>query len=146
MSAETTWVGVYWERGVLDRSRSAYVADLYGDPDSPGSFEGWLTRALEQHARRTPKQRAELADMTIQPDPRRKVSKGYRLAQNVVDAMEEAIVADGRELGRLHSRSGFVHEAVLAAAEDARQRLGRDLPPAPARLPIRPVRPSSTRS
>ena len=145
MSAETTWVGVYWERGVLDRSRSAYVADLYGDPDSPGSFEGWLNHAVERHARRTPEHRAELAGITIEPDPRRKVSKGYRVAQDVVAAMEEAIVADGQELGRLQSRSGFVHEAVLAAAEDARRRLGRDLPPAPARLPIRPVRPASTR-
>jgi len=28
MSMETAWVGVYWERAVLDRARSAYVADL----------------------------------------------------------------------------------------------------------------------
>lgn len=141
VSAGRTWVGVYWERAVLDRARSAYVSDLYSDPDSPGSFEGWLKRALAQHARRTPQQRAELADITIEPDPRRKLSKGYRLAQDVVAAMEEAIVADGQELGRVHSRSGFVHEAVLAAAEDARRRLGHDMPPAPTRLPIRPVRP-----
>ena len=139
-------MGVYWDRAVLDRSRSAYVADLYGDPDSPGSFEGWLNRALEQHARRSPKQRAQLADITIEPDPRRKVSKGYRLTKDVVAVMEVAIVADGQELGRLHSRSVFVREAVLAAADDARKRLGRDLPPPPARLPIRPVRPPSTRN
>jgi len=57
--------------------------------------------------------------------------------------MESAIVTDRQELGRVLSRSGFAHEAVLAAAGAARRRLGRDLPPAPARLPNRPVRPSA---
>lgn len=145
MSTETAWVGVYWERAVLDRARSAYVADLASDPDCPVSFERWLNRAVEQHAGRTPPQRAELAEISLEPDPRRKVSKGHRLELHVIEAMEDAIVADRQELGRALSRSGFVHEAVLAAAEDARRRFGRALPPAPARLPNRPVRPASAR-
>lgn len=143
MSTETTWVGVYWERAVLDLARSAYFADLYGEPDSPGSFEGWLNRALEQHAGRTPQQRAELAELAVDPDPRRKISRGYRVDPETFADLEKAIVADGQELGRVVSRSGFVHEAVLAAAEDSRRRLGRALPPAPERLPTRPVRPPS---
>jgi hypothetical protein len=46
----------------------------------------------------------------------------------------------GQELGWMLSRSGFAHEVVLAAAEEAGRRLGRELPPAPARPSNRPVR------
>lgn len=45
MSESTVWVGIYWERAVWDRARSAYVADLDSDPGSPGSFIGWLNCA-----------------------------------------------------------------------------------------------------
>jgi hypothetical protein len=48
----------------------------------------------------------------------------------------------GQGLGRMLSRSGLAHEVVLAAAEEARRRLGRELPPAPARLP-NPAGPSA---
>ncbi len=57
-SQTTTPVGIYWKPGVWDLARSAYVADLDTDADSPGSFVGWLARALELHARRSPQQRA----------------------------------------------------------------------------------------
>ncbi|WP_278258265.1 hypothetical protein [Nocardioides convexus] len=46
-SQTTTPVGIYWKPGVWDLARSAYVADLDTDPDSPGSFVGWLAQALE---------------------------------------------------------------------------------------------------
>ena len=140
MSETTVWVGIYWERAVWDRARSAYVADLDSDQDSPGSFIGWLNRALEQHAARTPQQRSELAELTIERAAGRSFNKGHPLKQDVVDAMEDAIVTDRQELGRVVARSGFVKEAVLAAAQDARRRLGRELPPPPARLPNRPPR------
>lgn len=41
--------------GVWDLARSAHVADLYTDADSPGSFVGWLTQALELNVRRSPR-------------------------------------------------------------------------------------------
>ena len=140
MSETTVWVGIYWERAVWDRARSAYVADLDSDPDSPGSFIGWLNRALEQHAGGTPQQRAELAELTIERAAGRSFNKGHPLKQDVADAMEDAIVTDRQELGRVVARSGFVKEAVLAAAQNAHRRLGRELPPPPARLPNRPPR------
>ena len=146
MSESTVWVGVYWERAVWDRARSAYVADLDSHPDGPGAFIGWLSRALEEHVARTPQQRAQIAELFIEPAVGKSFSKGHPLKKGVVDAMEEAIVTDRQELGRMVARSGFVKEAVLAAGEDARRRLGRALPPPPARLPNRPPRRMSTTS
>ena len=158
MSESTMRVGVYWKRGVWDRARSAYVADLDGDPDSPGSFVGWLSHALEEHAARTPQQRAELApaELSIAQAVGKSFNKGHPLKPTVVEAVEDAIVTDRQELGRIVARSGFVKEAVIAAAEDARRRLGRGLPPPPAaaqqpttpaaadrQLTHRPRRPSS---
>ena len=62
MTSQTTIpVGIYWKPGVWDLARSAYLADLDTDADSPGSFVGWLAQALELHARRSSQQRAELA-------------------------------------------------------------------------------------
>lgn len=57
-----------------------------------------------------------------------------------MNALEKAISTDRRELGRVVSRSEFVRHAALATADQAEQRLGRRLAPAPMRLPNRPVR------
>ena len=49
MTSQTTIpVGIYWKPGVWDLARSAYIADLDTDADSPGSFVGWLAQALER--------------------------------------------------------------------------------------------------
>ena len=47
MTSQTTIpVGMYWKPGVRALARSAYLADLDTDADSPGSFVGWLAQAL----------------------------------------------------------------------------------------------------
>ena len=47
MTSQTTIsVGIYWKPGVWDLARSAYLADLDTDADSPGSFVGWLAQML----------------------------------------------------------------------------------------------------
>lgn len=147
MSDDKALVGIYWERAVWDRARSAYVADLDLDPDSPDAFVGWLDSAIERHSRRTPDGRAELAEATaIPPAPSSKsFSKSHPLRQATIDAMEDAIVDDRQQLGRMIGRSGFVREATLAAAAQTQRDLGRDLPPAPARLPNRPARRRTSR-
>jgi hypothetical protein len=51
-------VGIYWKPGVWNLARSAYIADLDTDADSPESFVGWLGQSLELHARRSRQQRS----------------------------------------------------------------------------------------
>lgn len=143
-------VGIYWDQQLWDLARSAYVADLDSDPASPDAFVGWLHQAIEKYAVRTPATRAQLlAELDAEAGPEagvgvgaggRGISKTYPLKQRTIDALEQAIVDDRRDLGRMVSRSGFVQEAVRAAAAEARRRRGRELPPAPARLPNRPPR------
>lgn len=132
-------LGVYWPRATWDLARSAYVADLDSDPDSPVVFTAWLARAIEQHAVRTSSARAKVASRMPQAKQGRGVSKGHRVGQATIEALEDAIVAD-RQHGRLVSRSAFVLEAVHAAADAARARLARPLPPPPAKLSNRPPR------
>jgi hypothetical protein len=140
---QTAEVGIYWHPAVWDLARSAYVADLDTDDDSPGSFVGWLDRALDRHARRTPAERAALADTARRDDTsesRKPFNRAHHLGASTVQAAENAIITDRGDLGRMVSVSEFVREAVVAAAADARRRYGRDLPPPPARLSNRPPR------
>lgn len=47
MTSQTTIpVGIYWKPGVWDLARSADLAALDTDADSPSSFGGWLAQAL----------------------------------------------------------------------------------------------------
>lgn len=128
-----------------DLARSAYVVDLDTDPDSPGSFVGWLARVLLLHASRSPQQRVEFAvagdaHPALVSLTRRSFNKKHDLPVSVIDAVENALVADRQALGRMLARSGFVQEAVLAAGEASRRQLGRDLPPPPHKLSNRPPR------
>ncbi|MFC7362228.1 hypothetical protein [Nocardioides astragali] len=146
MTSQTTIpVGIYWKPGVWDLARSAYIADLDTDADSPGSFVGWLAQALELHARRSPQRRSELAAAgekhpALVSVTRKSFNKKHDLPASTIEAVEDALVADRQELGRMLARSAFAQEAVIAAAEEARWRLGRDLPPPPQKLSNRPPR------
>ncbi len=146
MTSQTTIpVGIYWKPGVWDLARSAYVADLDSDPDSPGSFVGWLAQALELHARRSPEKRAELAAAgekhpALVSVTRRSVNTAHPLPASTMEEVDAAIITDREELGRALGRSAFTQEAVIAAAGAARDRLGRALPPPPQKLSNRPPR------
>ena len=145
VTSHTIPVGIYWRPGVWDLARSAYIADLDTDADSPGSFVGWLAQALEVHARRSPQQRAELAAVggkhpALVSVTRKSFNKKHDLPASTIEAVEGALVADRQELGRMLARSAFAQEAVIAAAEEARRRLGRDLLPPPQQLSNRPPR------
>jgi hypothetical protein len=144
-SQTTIPVGIYWRPGVWDLARSAYIADLDTDADSPGSFVGWLAQALELHARRSPQQRSELAaagetHLPLVLVTRKSFNKKHDLPASTIEAVEDALVADRQEFGRMLARSAFAQEAVIAAAQEARRRLGRDLPPPPQKLSNRPPR------
>ena len=146
MTSQTTIpVGIYWKPGVWDLARSAYIADLATDADSPGSFVGWLAQALEVHAKRSPQKRAELAAAgenhpALVSVTRKSFNKKHDLPASTIEAVEDALVVDRQELGRMLARSAFAQEAVIVAAEEARRRLGRELPPPPQKLSNRPPR------
>lgn len=133
--------GTYWDQESWDLARSAYIADLDTDPGAPDAFVAWLSRALDDHAQRTPSARAELAAAQRSDLGRQRgFGRTHPLRQSTVAALEQAIVEDRQQLGRVISRSGFMREAVLVAAARSRERFGRELLPAPARLPTRPPR------
>lgn len=139
--AETERTGIYWKPSLWALARSAYVADLDHDPGSPDAFVSWLGRALEQHAARTPAQRVEISeDPQLQNVTGSGVNRSHPLRVRTIELVEEAVIADRGELGRVVSRSAFAAESVIAAARAARERLGRPLPPPPARLSNRPPR------
>jgi hypothetical protein len=142
MAEDLVPTGTYWDQQTWELARSAYIADLDTDPTGPDSFVGWLHRALDEHSAQTSATRSRMAEATTaEATPKeRGFSKTYPLKATTVAALERAIVDDRQEVGRMVSRSGFLREAVQAAARLARDRYGRDLPPAPARLPNRPPR------
>lgn len=137
--ANVDQLGVYWPRSTWDLARSAYVADLDSDLDSPKAFVGWLARVIARHIARTPAVRAKIADHIPATAEGRGSSKGHRVGRAMIDALEIAII-DDRQYGRIVSRSAFVLEAVHVAGEEARARLGRPLPPPPAKLTNSPPR------
>lgn len=139
-SAEARPTGIYWDPEVWDLARSAYLADLDDDPESPGSFIGWMQSALEQHVRLSPEARVARTAGLPEPSGGRGFNKQMRIRVDLMTRVEDAIVEDRRQLGRADSRSSFVRAAVLAAAVAARTRRGGRLPPPPHKLPTRPPR------
>ena len=146
MSADKHRFGVYWQPAIWDLARSAYLSDLDTDPSSPDTFLEWLARALDAHARLTPADRVQLVNRvqesadSPQAGGRSGTTKSHPLPVDLLERVDQALVRDRTEQGRLVSRSAFVQEAVAAAAATARKRRGRPLPPPPATLAQRPPR------
>lgn len=135
-------VGLYWDPETWATARAAYLSDLDRDPQCPDAYIGWLHRVIEQHVQRGSAARA--AASVDQPARRRGaqgLTRTYPLNDELVERMDDAIVADRRECGRALGRSSFVHEAVTLGIDAAKaRREDGQLPPAPARLPTRPRR------
>ena len=66
---------------------------------------------------------------------RKSFNKKHDLPASTIEAVEDALVADRQELGRMLARSAFAQEAVIAAAEDARRRLDPEVA-APLKLNV----------
>ena len=71
---------------------------------------------------------------------RKSFNKKHDLPASTIEAVEDALVDDRQELGRMLARSAFAQEAVIAAAEEARRHLRRELPAPPQKLSNRPPR------
>jgi len=133
-------LGGYWHPGTFDNAKRGYLADLDSQPDSPGTFAGWIDRAIRHHADLTPQQRQQIAaQLGEEPTEGRGNSRSFDVSATTVEAMEHAVAADRRH-GRVTSRAGFIAEATRAAVTEARTRYGAELPAAPARLPNKPPR------
>lgn len=134
-------IGTYWQRSTLNRARSAYVVDLDHLDDPPTGLTRWIERAIVRHTARGADRRAALAQALAPEDKSAgRVNKQLRLEGGTVAAAEAALVDDRRECGRIASLSGYISEAVRIAANEAEERYGRPLPPAPGRLPNSPSR------
>jgi hypothetical protein len=145
MSEDRIATGAWWDPLMWERARAAYVYDLDHNPDAPAGFIQWLHWVIEAHVARGVQGRAALAV------PTRAViaanvglNRNHPLRPATRAAMEQSII-DDRQVGRMTSRSAWIHEAVVAAAADAEKRAGGTLPPVPngQRLPNQPAKRSS---
>lgn len=109
---------------------------------STAAFLWWLHRCLEVHADLSPEARDRIRRQ--HPGPAWGTGHGFSrmhtLRPDLLRRIDDAIVRDRRDLGQMVSVSQFCREAARAAADAAEERLGRDLPPAPARLLNNPRR------
>lgn len=138
---DTARLGVYWHPVTFAAAKSAYLADLDNSPGSPDSVARWIDRAIAAHAALAPARRAAAAEglPAEDRDDRPAASRSFTVAAATMAAMQAAIL-DDRKHGRTLNRSEFATQAVRIATETARHRNGGTLPPAPARLPNKPVR------
>lgn len=134
----TTKISIWVTPQVFDDAKSAFLADFDTLPadQAQDTFAKWVARALDLHAARTPKERTGLE--AERNDDGKSGPRSFTIPQATMAALEAALV-DDRRAGRVTSRSQFAFEALKAATEEARQRNGGALPPAPARLPNAPL-------
>lgn len=141
-TASTTRTGIYFHPATFNDAKSAYLADLDTvGPDAADSIARWIAGALDQFAAGTTADRAQIAEGL--PEEVRAEGSGFTRSFELPDATiaaRDAAIATDRRGGRTSSRSSFATEAIRHAIEQARARNGGVLPPAPDRLPNKPVR------
>lgn len=130
----TARVGVYSRGAEWDDARASFLAD-FQDGGPHDTIRAWISEAMDQHAARTPQERAAFAR---DPSSRtgRGVSRIYPIAAATVAAMHEAIAADA-EADQRSTDSIWCGEAIAAAVAATKRRRGGELPPPPHRLPAR---------
>lgn len=140
-TATTTRTGIYFHPATFNDAKSAYLADLDNTgPDAADSIARWIAGALDIYAAGNTQERAQIAESL--PEETREGSgftRSFELPDDTISARDAAITEDRRN-GRTSSRSSFATEAIRHAIEQARARNGGVLPPAPDRLPNKPVR------
>ena len=141
-TATTTRTGIYFHPATFNDAKSAYLADLDNTgPDAADSIARWIAGALDVFAAGTTQERAQIAE-SLPAEARGEGSgftRSFELPDDTIAARDLAITEDRRN-GRTSSRSSFATEAIRHAIEQARARNGGVLPPAPDRLPNKPVR------
>lgn len=136
--ASTSKMAIYLHRSTFDDAKSAYLVDL-DLPDAEGSIARWISAAIERWAELTPAERRHRAGEL--PEERREgsgLSRTFDIGDNAIEATKQAMLDDRAQARVYESRSQFVTDAIRVAIEQSRDRVGT-LPPAPARLPNRPL-------
>lgn len=128
-------VGIYITPEDHDAAKSGYLAawEAGGDADR---FRTWIGQALEEHAARTPAERARLARPTGRASKRTGASRSFDIPTDTIARVRTAIRADNKA-GRYPSDSAWYTDAIAAAVEVAREANGGVLPDPPPRLPVR---------
>lgn len=137
-------LGLYLSKDTLQSAKDAYVTDLRRLPGAPSSFAGWIARAIDNQAARTPNMRAMLAEKHREASGK-KVNCAFILEDKTITALKEAVRID-HDAGRMQSASHPASEALRVAISEARgprpearARNDGTLIPAPARLPNHPT-------
>lgn len=137
-ATETARLGIYLTPVQFDAAKAAYLAD-WTNGGTADTFARWIGAAIEAHAARTAKQRADLAQPKARSDERTGATRSFSIASDTVARMRAAITAD-QQAGRWPTDSGWCGEAIDLAVDQARTTNGATLPSPPSRLPNRLVR------
>ena len=134
----TDRLGIYLTPAEINDARAAYLADWSNGGDAD-SFARWIAAAIDTHAARTPKQRADRDRLRTRSEERTGSSRSFSIPIASMQRMRAAISAD-QKAGRWPSDSAWCAEAMALAVDAAREANGGVLPTPPARLPNRLVR------
>lgn len=136
--SETARLGIYLTPAEFDDGKAAYLAD-WTNGGAADTFARWIAAAIDSHAARTPKQRADLAQPRGRAEERTGSTRSFSIPTGTVARMRAAINAD-QQAGRWPSDSAWCGEAIRLAVDAARSENGGSLPTPPPRLPNRLVR------
>lgn len=132
-------VGLWFRPATFQDAKSAFLVSVDQAPIEVDNFTAWIGHVLSVYANKAPAARAKLAAALPAEEAAGGVGRTFELPPAVVEAVNDAVVLDRQEAGRVLSVSAWAVEAVRVAIEDARRRVGT-LPPPPARLPRRVAR------
>ncbi len=127
-------ISLYLHPDTYRDTRAAYVVD-FEQPNPASSYAEWIAAAVHAHADLQSEERAQLAGTLADIDRAGVgIHRTVKVSEQIQTVMDDARRQD-RLAGRVIGRSGFAYEAVLAAIDAARARVGGVLPEPPARLP-----------
>lgn len=128
--------GIYFHEADFMAAKSAFLADWRAG-GTADKFPTWIAAALDAHASRTPHERAQLVRSATHAG--RGFTRSFDIPGEVEDRMNDAIKQDN-DADRWPTLSAWAGDAIAAAVERAKTRVGGSLPPAPPRLPNRLTR------
>ncbi len=134
----TARLGIYLTPAEFDAAKAAYLAD-WTNGGTADTFARWIASAIDEHAARTPRQRAAGAEPRGRAEERTGSTRSFSVPVDTVARMRAAITAD-QHAGRWPSDSAWCGEAIAQAVSMARTQNGGTLPTPPPRLPNRLVR------